>query len=74
MRMIRMYRHIKLLKRAGRGNIPNGILTTPPGGLALLCPACPQPGINLPRDWKKVDPSLLYMTSRCCVFRMLNSH
>ncbi|KAI6041138.1 hypothetical protein EDC04DRAFT_2601888 [Pisolithus marmoratus] len=22
------------------------------GGLALFCPACPQPGVNLPADWK----------------------
>ncbi|KAI6105150.1 hypothetical protein EDD16DRAFT_1695749 [Pisolithus croceorrhizus] len=22
------------------------------GGLALCCPACPQPGLNLPADWK----------------------
>lgn len=22
------------------------------GDLALFCPACPQPGINLPPDWK----------------------
>ncbi|KAI6140385.1 hypothetical protein EDD17DRAFT_1770182 [Pisolithus thermaeus] len=22
------------------------------GGLALFCPACPQPGLNLPADWK----------------------
>ncbi|KAI6166492.1 hypothetical protein EDD17DRAFT_1752630 [Pisolithus thermaeus] len=22
------------------------------GGLALYCPACPQPGLNLPADWK----------------------
>jgi hypothetical protein len=22
------------------------------GDLALFCPACPQPGINLPADWQ----------------------
>jgi len=22
-----------------------------PGGLAIFCPSCPQPGINLPPDW-----------------------
>ncbi|KAI6015950.1 hypothetical protein EDC04DRAFT_2608628 [Pisolithus marmoratus] len=22
------------------------------GGLALFCPACPQPGVNMPADWK----------------------
>ena len=26
-----------------------------PGGLAIFCPACPQPGINLPKGWDQ-DP------------------
>jgi hypothetical protein len=24
-----------------------------PGSLAIFCPACPQPGINLPKNWNK---------------------
>lgn len=24
-----------------------------PGSLAIFCPACPQPGINLAKDWEK---------------------
>ncbi|KAG2092145.1 uncharacterized protein F5147DRAFT_748044 [Suillus discolor] len=51
MRMIREYRHILLLKRAG----------LQPGDLALHCPACPQPGINLPRGWETVDASLKFL-------------
>ncbi|TFK59939.1 hypothetical protein BDN72DRAFT_780066 [Pluteus cervinus] len=50
--MIREYRHIKSLKRAGRGNDQRGIEGTKPGECAVLCPACPQPGRNLPADWK----------------------
>jgi hypothetical protein len=23
------------------------------GSMAIFCPACPQPGINLPDDWQK---------------------
>lgn len=23
-----------------------------PGGLSIFCPSCPQPGINLPVDWR----------------------
>lgn len=38
-------------KRAGRGNIENGIFTTGPGELAIICPACPIVGVNLPHDW-----------------------
>ena len=26
-----------------------------PGGLAIFCPACPQPGINLSKEWDQ-DP------------------
>ena len=26
--------------------------TAPPGQLPNFCPACPQPDINLPLDWK----------------------
>jgi hypothetical protein len=26
--------------------------TIPDGSMAVFCPACPQPGINLPDDWK----------------------
>jgi hypothetical protein len=25
-----------------------------PGSLALFCPSCPQPGINLPVNWKEL--------------------
>src|SRR5271155_5393469 len=25
---------------------------SPPGSFTLFCPSCPQPGINLPPDWK----------------------
>jgi|SRR5882762_3349555 len=25
-----------------------------PGNLTLFCPSCPQPGINLPPDWKNL--------------------
>ncbi|KAH9008024.1 hypothetical protein EDB85DRAFT_1904662 [Lactarius pseudohatsudake] len=28
----------------------------PDGAMAIFCPACPQPGINLPTDWKTLYP------------------
>jgi hypothetical protein len=28
--------------------------TPTPGTLAIFCPSCPQPGINLPPDWKNL--------------------
>ncbi|KAK0498005.1 hypothetical protein EDD18DRAFT_1308992 [Armillaria luteobubalina] len=47
------WRHIHALKRFGRGHEPSGIPGTKQGELALRCPACPQPSINLPPDWRK---------------------
>jgi hypothetical protein len=37
-----------MLKRAGK----NHQRDPEPGDLAVLCPACPQPGKNLPEDWE----------------------
>ncbi|KAF7972344.1 hypothetical protein HWV62_18114 [Athelia sp. TMB] len=51
LRMIRQWRNLKMLKRAGRGHDPEGIASTAEGQCAVLCPACPQPGKNLPPGW-----------------------
>ncbi|KAF9024541.1 hypothetical protein BDZ89DRAFT_954630 [Hymenopellis radicata] len=53
LRAIRQWRFLKLLKRAGRGHDPSGADGTAPGELALRCPACPHPGINLPENWRR---------------------
>lgn len=45
--MIREWRHLKPMKRAGRGHDPDGVAATRPGSCAVLCPACPHPGKNL---------------------------
>ena len=52
LRMVREWRHIRLLKRMGRGHDPSGVKGTQEGECAVLCPACPQPGKNLPPNWK----------------------
>ncbi|KAF7324858.1 CxC2 domain-containing protein [Mycena kentingensis (nom. inval.)] len=54
MRMSRQWDFLKRCKRAGRGNEPNGVQTTPPGGLAVRCWACPDPERNMPEGWDKV--------------------
>ncbi|KAJ6452843.1 hypothetical protein C8R45DRAFT_1112863 [Mycena sanguinolenta] len=61
-RMTRQWRNIQMLKRAGRGHEPTGIAGTKSGECALLCPACPQPGKNLPAEWKNTpaDKQFLY--------------
>ncbi|SJL11239.1 uncharacterized protein ARMOST_14642 [Armillaria ostoyae] len=58
MRMVREWHYLKLLKRMldksprdCKGLTP-GKLPIPPGSLAVKCPACPWPGINLEEDWE----------------------
>jgi hypothetical protein len=58
LRMIREWRHLKMLKRAGRGHDPAGVLATTEGECAVLCPACPQPGKNLPDNWQNAPVAL----------------
>ncbi|KAJ7826181.1 hypothetical protein B0H14DRAFT_2368315, partial [Mycena olivaceomarginata] len=55
-RMTRQWHNLQMFKRAGRGHAADGIAGTKPGECALLCPACPQPGKNLPVDgsWRNV--------------------
>ncbi|KAG1775018.1 hypothetical protein EV702DRAFT_973842, partial [Suillus placidus] len=62
---------LKMLKRAGWGYDLAGVESTGRGECTVLCPACPQPGKNLPDNWHdapkgkqcivskdSVDPSL----------------
>ncbi|KAK0438387.1 hypothetical protein EV421DRAFT_1738444 [Armillaria borealis] len=55
------YRHLKMLMRAGRGQEENGIETTSPGQLALRCPACPIPDVNLPAGWESASRSISFL-------------
>jgi hypothetical protein len=50
-RMSRLWRWMKKLKWAGFAHKPNFSIDPEPGELANFCPACPQPGINLPDSW-----------------------
>lgn len=52
LRMVREWRHLKMLKRAARGHDPAGVQATQAGECAVLCPACPQPDKNLPVNWR----------------------
>ncbi|KAF8961009.1 hypothetical protein BDZ97DRAFT_1665083 [Flammula alnicola] len=51
-RMSRLWRWMKKLKWAGYGHNGKDPMNVGPGELANYCPACPQPGINLPDNWK----------------------
>lgn len=65
MRIVRQYRHLKLMKRAGRGNVVKGLITTGAGDLAVTCPACPIPGVNLPDGWEDAPPLIRYVFADC---------
>jgi hypothetical protein len=55
LRMSHLWRWLKKKKWAGHGHKPTPSQPAP-GELANFCPACPQPGINLPVNWKN-DPN-----------------
>lgn len=54
-RMSRLWRWMKKLKWSGYGHNRQDPLKPDPGSLAVFCPACPQPGINLAPNWRH-DP------------------
>ncbi|KAJ7594166.1 hypothetical protein C8J56DRAFT_1043935 [Mycena floridula] len=57
------FRHLRACKRAGRGNDDvRKIDETFPGEIAVECPACPRPGINLPENWESMpkDQKFIY--------------
>lgn len=56
--MVREWRNLKMLKRAGRGHDPAGVQATKEGECAVICPACPQPGRNLPNNWHEAPKSI----------------
>ncbi|KIM59760.1 hypothetical protein SCLCIDRAFT_125577, partial [Scleroderma citrinum Foug A] len=50
LRISRIWRDLKHRKWFGFGHSSKP--DPEEGGLAAFCPACPQPGINLPQNWK----------------------
>ncbi|KAJ7059185.1 hypothetical protein C8F01DRAFT_1059219 [Mycena amicta] len=51
-RMSRQWDFLARAKRVGRGHCEDGVITTPPGGLAVRCWACPDPDRNMPEGWE----------------------
>lgn len=51
-RMSRLWRWLKRLKWNGFGHNGRDPMDVEGGELAVYCPACPQPGINIPANWK----------------------
>ena len=61
MRVATQWRHLKMLKRAGRGHDPTGVNGTRDGELAIRCPACPRPDVNLPENWQAKEKEFQYV-------------
>ena len=55
-RMSRLWCWMKCLKWAGYGSTTKNVSDVSAGQLTIFCPACPQPGINIPDNWID-DPS-----------------
>lgn len=60
--VFRFWRHLMMLKRAGRGHHPGRVDSTGPGELAVECPACPHPNKNLPTNWQNSGSDLMWET------------
>lgn len=56
--VVRLWRHLKMLQRAGRMQDPGGVMNMGPGALVPECPACPFPERNLDEDWRQAPPSM----------------
>jgi hypothetical protein len=67
MRVSRQWSDLLSRKRSGYGHDDGS--SPNKGGLALFCPACPQPGINTPPNWinepkyvAQLSPTVLWLT------------
>ncbi|KAG1837617.1 hypothetical protein F4604DRAFT_1885698 [Suillus subluteus] len=61
LRMMREWWFIKQMQRTGQGHHPKGIAATEQGACAVLCPAYPHAGKNLPDGWENVPSEIWYV-------------
>ncbi|KZP16524.1 hypothetical protein FIBSPDRAFT_957932 [Athelia psychrophila] len=59
--IVHLWRHLKMLKRAGHGHDPRGVDATRMGECAVECPACPHPGRNLPSGWENAPECVSWL-------------
>lgn len=57
----RQWRNLKMLKRGAAAHNPAGIHATKQGALAVECPACPQPGRNMPTNFNDIPEEDRYV-------------
>ncbi|KAF9492640.1 hypothetical protein BDN71DRAFT_1420467 [Pleurotus eryngii] len=63
MRIVHQFQAERMLKCGGRGCTEDGIECTEAGQLAIVCPVCPQPGVNLPEGWEAANEEDKYLYS-----------
>ncbi|KAF9038718.1 hypothetical protein BJ165DRAFT_1308956, partial [Panaeolus papilionaceus] len=74
-RVFMQWKHLMLLKWGGRGHDPGGPDETKPGELAIQCPSCPIPGVNM-MEGRRFSPEKWFLnTAFVCMdanFRLKN--
>ncbi|KAJ6475018.1 hypothetical protein C8R47DRAFT_986520 [Mycena vitilis] len=60
-RMTRQWAFLQRVRRAGRGNDPEGIIATEEGECSVICWLCPYEGRNMPENWRNVDEKERYI-------------
>ncbi|KAF9471119.1 hypothetical protein BDN70DRAFT_820446, partial [Pholiota conissans] len=60
-RLSREWRAMKKWKWGGLAHTGADISTPAAGALTLFCPACPQPTVNLPANWRDDENQTIYM-------------
>ncbi|KAG2047663.1 hypothetical protein BDR06DRAFT_1029543 [Suillus hirtellus] len=61
------WQFIKQMQHTGQGHHPKGIAATEPGACAVLCPACPHVGKNLPDGWENAPSEICSCSSHNAV-------
>ncbi|KAK7019222.1 hypothetical protein VNI00_018122 [Paramarasmius palmivorus] len=60
-RVMRQWRYLRMLQRAGIGNQQGRpFVEIEQGELAVCCPACPHPGVNMPDNFSMLSKQFLY--------------
>ncbi|TDL13548.1 hypothetical protein BD410DRAFT_688437, partial [Rickenella mellea] len=58
----RIWSYLVMEKRSGQAHEMDSLLPhRQPGSLVVHCPACPEPGFNMPEGWKDTPPNLAYI-------------
>jgi hypothetical protein len=69
--MIHQWGNLKMLKRVGRGHDPAGVNGTQEGKCTVRCCTCPQPGKNLPPEWRDAPEEIQYVSNSTILLHAL---